>query len=75
MCECWKASCTEIVHLTGPDYEHVRSDSRWFFVRPKHVSTDIERVIEWHDDYWIVEKIGMPAKVANITDKRQPPPA
>ena len=75
VCECWKAGCTEIIHLTGAEYEHVRSDSRWFVVRPEHVSIDVERVMERHSGYWIVEKFGASAKIANITDARREPPA
>ena len=33
----------------------------------------MERVVERHADYWVVEKVGVSAKIADITDGREPP--
>ena len=55
MCECGKAACAKLIQLTDSEYEHVRSNPCWYVVRPEHVATDVEHVIEWHAEYWIVE--------------------
>jgi hypothetical protein len=71
VCECAKRSCTERVQLTLPEYEHVRSDPKWFVVIPGHEELDYERVIEQTDTYLIVEKLpGGPAGIAINEDPR-----
>ena len=40
------------------------------FVTPGHVQPDVERVIEQHRVYWVVEKFGEAAEVAEETDPR-----
>jgi hypothetical protein len=71
VCECAKRSCTERVQLTLPEYEHVRSDPKWFVVISGHEELDYERVIEQTDTYSIVEKLpGGPAGVAINEDPR-----
>jgi hypothetical protein len=56
ICECGKSDCMEPVQLTLSDYERVRSNPRWFFVRRGHEARDLERVIEEHEDWDLVEK-------------------
>jgi hypothetical protein len=38
-------------------YERVRSQDDRFIVRPGHESPEIERAVEWTDDYVVVDKI------------------
>jgi hypothetical protein len=61
ICECSDAHCVQIVRLTLERYRHVRSNPRWFVHAIGH-ETEIGgavRPLEHHDDYTIVEKIGL----------------
>jgi hypothetical protein len=57
-CECGDEHCIQPVNITVDEYRHVRRDARWFFVLPEHERPDVERVVERHDTYVIVQKIG-----------------
>ncbi|HET9323546.1 MAG TPA: hypothetical protein VFO03_06670 [Gaiellaceae bacterium] len=71
VCECGDTSCVERIELTLSEYERVRSDPKRFFLLPGHEEPSVERVIEQHDDYWIVEKLpGGPAGIAIKEDPR-----
>ena len=71
VCECANTSCTERVQLTLAEYEHARSDPKWFVVVRGHEQLDYERVIEETDTYSIVEKLpGGPAGIAIKEDPR-----
>lgn len=56
VCECSDGTCAQQVQLTIPEYEEVRSESRWFAVVPGHVTEEIEHVVHTTDRYVIVEK-------------------
>lgn len=66
ICECSDPSCTAVVRLTLAEYEHVRGDGRRFFNLPghEHASGPWGRVVERHDRYLVVEKVGDAADVA-----------
>jgi hypothetical protein len=71
VCECANTSCTDRIQLTLPEYEHVRSDPKWFVTVPGHEVLEYERVIEQTDSYSIVEKLpGGPAGIAIREDPR-----
>jgi hypothetical protein len=55
-CECSDSECTRVVMLAHAEYEHVRSDPRWFFTLPGHELPEVERVVETHERYVVVEK-------------------
>ena len=69
-CECAQRSCASLVPLTPDEYEHVRAGSDRFLVLPGHLIPDIERVLEEHETYWIVEKLGLGSYVADALDPR-----
>ena len=69
-CECADPQCTEKVGLTFTDYERVRSDSSWFFVVPGHEVADVERVIEDHGDWVVIEKEPDVQDIVEETDPR-----
>ena len=52
MCE-----CGERVEVPLAVYERVRAQDDRFVVRPGHETIEIERAIEWTDEYVIVDKI------------------
>jgi hypothetical protein len=55
-CECGDEKCTALVVLTGAEYEAVRAHPRRFAVLPTYVRPDVDRVVEEHDSYVVVEK-------------------
>lgn len=56
MCECADAACTAVITLTPVEYEELRSNPRRFAVLPGHQVEDVERVVETHPNYLVVEK-------------------
>lgn len=68
VCECAVTECDQTFAMPWDEYQHVRSDPRWFAVRPDHVIESVERRVEDHGEYWIVEKHAGPgATVAEQT--------
>jgi hypothetical protein len=57
-CECGQASCFEYVQLAPAEYERVAAQRYRFVVVPGHELEEIERVVERHDGFFVVEKIG-----------------
>jgi predicted NAD/FAD-binding protein len=57
VCECGQPTCTGKITLTHEQYQAVRSDGQRFVTLPDHQTTELERVVERHDDYQIVEKV------------------
>jgi hypothetical protein len=70
LCECAIESCAEGVPLFREEYEQVRAVPEHFLVTPGHVLPEVERVVEQHRVYWVVEKLGEAAEVAEETDPR-----
>jgi hypothetical protein len=57
VCECADATCALTISLSRDQYEHVRSNPRWFAVIRGHEEPELERTIEEHDTYLVVEKL------------------
>jgi hypothetical protein len=58
LCECGEeGGCGQRVRVPIDVYERVRSQDDRFIVRPGHESPEIERAVEWTDDYVVVDKI------------------
>jgi hypothetical protein len=71
ICECADTGCTAHLSMTPAEYEAVRADPRRFVVLPGHErGLDVERVVEEHDEYSVVEKHGDAAREAEETDPR-----
>ena len=72
ICECADEACTERIEMSLSEYEELRSQSTHFAVVPneKHVSPDVEQIVKTFQDYWVVEKVGEAAEVAEETDPR-----
>jgi len=70
LCECASETCAEAVSLLREEYEQVRAVPERFFVTPGHVQPEVEQVVEQHRVYWVVEKFGPAAEVAEETDPR-----
>jgi hypothetical protein len=65
LCECGKIECIEQIELTLDAYRELRTDPTRFAVKPGHELPDVERVVERHEGYFVVQKKeGGPAKLA-----------
>jgi hypothetical protein len=70
VCECADADCSVRLALTESDYEHVRSQARWFLVAPGHASPEIEQMVMSRAHFEIVEMRGDAARLAEQWDSR-----
>jgi len=57
-CECDSSACFDRVEILPRDYRRVVDERYHFVVVPGHDDPRIERVVEEHDTYSVVEKIG-----------------
>lgn len=57
-CECAVASCESEIYVPAADYEHVVNERYCFMVAPGHEVLEVERVVERHDGFTVVEKQG-----------------
>lgn len=58
MCECGvEGGCGSRIRVPLDVYESVRAQDDRFVVRPGHETIELERAIEWTDDYVIVDKL------------------
>lgn len=67
ICECSQIDCDEHVPVDLDTYRTVRESPARFFVAPGHAEAEIEKVVESHATYEIVEKIGPGREVAERT--------
>jgi hypothetical protein len=72
MCECADEDCTERIRMSLDEYEELRANATHFAVAPdkSHVVPDGERIVEKHDCFWVVEKVGEAAEAAEERDVR-----
>jgi hypothetical protein len=70
LCECGRQTCLETLQLSRSEYERVRTEGDRFVVRPGHEDTSVERVVERHDDFVIVVKIGDAGDESESRDPR-----
>jgi len=65
LCECSRATCTEIVRLTLPVFRSLRSSGRTFVCVPAHGRTGgSERIVDEKPGYVVVEKLGRVGEIA-----------
>ncbi len=67
VCECADAGCAEQITIDPETYRRVRAEPRLFIVRPGHEDRQLERIVETHDAYLVVEKTGAAGEVAEQT--------
>jgi hypothetical protein len=70
VCECSMEDCTDLIEITSAQYEAVRSDPRRFFVLPGHEDLKVDRVVEPHPGFLVVEKSGEASEIAIERDPR-----
>jgi hypothetical protein len=57
-CECGQAGCLEKIDVDPRTYEPILDQPHRFIVVPGHIQREIERVVEEHGAFVVVEKIG-----------------
>ena len=71
LCECGSETCAVPIRMGVEEYEAVRAHPRRFAIVPGHDIPDVERVVEEHEHYVVVEKLpGVPTEIATETDPR-----
>lgn len=71
VCECGSVDCVSMLTVTRAEYESARSESDQFLIEPGHETEEIERVVERHRGYDVVDKkAGVPQRVTEETDPR-----
>jgi hypothetical protein len=70
ICECASPGCFERIIMTLGEYERVRSSGTQFLMAAAHVDIEIELVVEHHEDYVVVEKVGVAGLAAQGNDPR-----
>jgi hypothetical protein len=71
ICECYDTQCIETLTMTVAEYEAVRNNPRRFPVKRGHVLPDVEKIVETHDRYMVVEKTGEAGEIAEATVERE----
>lgn len=71
MCECADERCKATIVLSQDEYDATRRIPTHFVVRPGHIAHDIERIVENHEHYTVVEKSGEAGKAAVRLDPRR----
>lgn len=56
MRECADQNCTRVISLSREEYELLRADPKHLAVLPGHDVPTIERVVETHGHYFVVQK-------------------
>jgi hypothetical protein len=57
-CECAQTSCLEKIDLDAQIYEPILAERYRFLVVPDHVVPSVERIVETHEKFVVVEKVG-----------------
>jgi len=73
VCECVNDACFDRVVISLDEYEAVRRFPTRFVVKAGHAADDVERAVESHDGYVVVEKSGADAEHAILLDPRRSP--
>jgi hypothetical protein len=67
-CECATLHCGSRFRLSPERWQEVHCRPDRFLVAPGHVAADIEVVVEQSPEYWVVEKQGEAARIAEAAD-------
>jgi hypothetical protein len=71
VCECALPTCTGLLEVSRAEYEAVRANPERFLVLPGHEELRIERLVEQHAGFFVVEKVGQESAVAVEHDPRE----
>jgi hypothetical protein len=70
ICECAALTCQTQLMISPEVYEQTRARSDRFIVAPGHQLDDIERVIDDHETFFVIEKT--PEEAKRIADEMNP---
>jgi len=56
ICECSEASCAEPIEVSAEIMRSLHGDRNLYVVRPAHVNTDLEELVEAHPEFATVRK-------------------
>ena len=65
-CACGRPGCHEKVVLGVREYEHVHEEPHRFVTLPGHANPEVERVVERHAGYEVVEKLPQYRAVGDV---------
>jgi hypothetical protein len=68
-CECDRTGCFEMLSMRPAAYREVLARRYFFVIAPGHADPRVERIVEEHPDYSVVEKIG---EAREALDKQHP---
>jgi hypothetical protein len=72
ICECGALTCTERISVPIAEYERARGNSTHFLLQVGHEDPTVERMIENHETWILVEKEGTDVEeIAEATDPRR----
>jgi len=69
-CECGGLECMARIEMSRAEYEAVRRHATRFFTLESHADLEIERIVDRHPRYVVVEKLPGEDTVAVETDPR-----
>jgi hypothetical protein len=75
ICECPDPACTAVTLIDREAYERIRAEGNRFFAVPGHETcvvdgVEVARVVERHDTFSMLEKIGVAKERAEELDPR-----
>jgi hypothetical protein len=70
VCECADQECSEPIEMPLGEYERLRAHPNRFAVLRGHVYPQVELVVEEHDGYVVVEKLGAGSAFVSEHDPR-----
>ena len=73
VCECEHRTCLQLLTLSLERYEAIRRVPTHFVAKPGHTATDDERIVEQHEEFIVVEKVGPSAPLAVRLDPHRRP--
>jgi hypothetical protein len=68
VCECGGAGCSQMVKLPLEAYQRAHEADDRFVVLPGHEDPEVERVLDRHDDWLVIEKKDI-GEVESIVDR------
>ena len=70
-CECGLIACGAAIQLTGDEYREIRSDPRRFVVLADHLIPDVDRVVDRHRGWAVVEHVtAVPTQASSVARLR-----
>ena len=56
ICECSNTSCTQVIEVSAETMRSLHEDRNLYVIKPMHINTDLEKLVEAHQEFVIVRK-------------------